>query len=157
MTIFRFIGYGSGSAGGVGSEFLWNANGDLVAYDPQPIGGFNGMLQDNLALSGPGPFDGQRIAYKPSFISGFRVIQRSPGSSPSVTGVEFYRIRGSYPGIVTSLGIVSFLNGQQFQSASGVVNPGTEDIAVGDIFFVAFESVPGLDAADLTAFLELVP
>lgn len=154
MATCIFIAGGPGTTA-VPHHFVWNANGDLPAFEPQPGGGFDGMLQNNAALSGPGPFDSQRTAEFAGVIDVLRIVQRVPSTAPSTTTVEFYRIRGAFPGTVESLGLVSLNNTQQFQSATAA--PVVNDLLAGDILFVAFSAVPGLDAADLTCSVELLP
>lgn len=111
----------------------------------------NGLLQNNAAIIGPGPFDsGRRIDAGVPTIAGLSLLQRGPSSG--TTTVEFYRIRGAYPGTVTSLGTVSLNNTQQFQYGTAV--PVVSSLVEGDIVFVSFAVVPGAGALDLTAFIE---
>lgn len=149
MAQIIFVPYSSGGGPSAASEsFEWNANGDLVSYDAQP-GSFNGLPSSDAALVGPGPFDSQREVLGPNTVAALRLSQRAPAIG-TTTGVEFYRIRA---GVVTSLGVVSFVNSAQFETASAV--PAVTDLVAGDLLFVSFSSVPGLDAADLSCWLEL--
>lgn len=151
MAELIFIPFGSSGSGA--SAFYWYANGDIPAFEPQP-GSFNGMLQNNVALSGPGPFDSQRLVEINFSIGTLNLIQRTPSTAPSATTVEFYRIRGAFPGTVTSLGTVSLNNTQQFQAASAA--PAVSDLVPGDVVFVSFVSTADWDASDLSCFLERV-
>lgn len=150
MAQIIFIPFSSGGGPSTASEsFEWNANGDLVSYDPQP-GSFDGLPSTDPSLSGPGPFDSQREVLGANTIAALRVSQRSPEIG-TTTAIEFYRIRA---GVVTSLGVVSFVNNAQFETASAA--PAVAGLVAGDLLFVSFSSVPGLDAADLSCWLELV-
>lgn len=142
------------SSGGTtaAAPFNWNANGDITAFVPQAAT-FDGMAQNNAALSGSGPFDGQRRVLRDSTVVLLRVIQRAPAAVAANTTVEFYRLRGAFPGTVTSLGTVTVGNTIQFESATAV--PGVADLLVDDILFVSFAAVPGAGAMDLSASVEL--
>lgn len=152
MATAIFISGGPGTTA-VPHNFVWNANENVPAFPAQPGGGFDGLLQNNAALIGPGPFDGQRGVEHPATISALRVSQRAPSTAASTTTVEFYRIRGAYPGTVESLGLVSLDNTQQFQV--GTAAPTVSDLAPNDLLFVAFSAVPTLGATDVTCWLEL--
>lgn len=151
QIIFIPAGGGSGPSTGV-QAFEWNANGDLVAYGIEPAS-FDGEPSSDPALAGPGPFDSQREVQTAASIATLNLNQRVPGTAPDSTEVAFYRIRA---GTVALLGTASLNNTSQFQTAS--VAPAVTDLVAGDIVFVSFVSVPvvGLDAADLSCWLELV-
>lgn len=152
MAQIIFIGLGGGAPSTGTQQFEWNANGDLVAFDIEPAS-FDGEPSSDPALAGPGPFDSQREVLAAASIATLNLSQRVPGTAPDVTEVAFYRIRA---GTVALLDTVSLNNSSQFQTAS--VAPAVSDLLPGDTLFVSFVSVPtvGLDAADLSCWLELV-
>lgn len=151
QIIFIPAGGGSGPSSSV-QAFEWNANGDLVAFDIEPSS-FDGLPSSDPLLAGPGPFDSQREVSTAATIATLNLSQRVPGVEPDETEVAFYRIRA---GAVALLGTATLTNFFQFQDVA--VAPVVSDLAPGDTLFVSFVSVPvvGLDAADLSCWLELV-
>ena len=129
-------------------NYNWNLNGMLSVQPLQP-GSFDGMLTSNLALLGPGPFDGTRVVQVASTItlSGF-VLRVSAGP---VTFVEIYRIRA---GLVASLVVIGLgATGSAFSGVSTV--PPIVDLLPGDLLFVAMSAAP-VGAEDLSVYLQTV-
>jgi hypothetical protein len=132
-------------------KLAWDfiASGDLVGFAVQP-GTYDTLAQnDALLVTGDGIFDAPRRAHGAIPAPVLRITLRAPSSVPDPTTVEFYRIRGAYPGTVTSLGTVTLAGTDVFATASAAAGA---DVVVGDILFVAFSAVPSdAQAADLTA------
>ena len=130
----------------------WQATGDLVGFTAQAAS-YDGLAQNAaVLLAGLGIFDGPRISLVSRTITSLIAIVRAPSSTPDPITVECYRIRGAYPGTVTSLGTVTVAAGQVFEVGIGV--PGVTDILPSDLLFVAFSALPAdAQAADISVMI----
>jgi hypothetical protein len=125
---------------------LWVATGLLSAFDIQ-VATLAGPVADP-DVAGDGPFDSQREVASNATIQGLVLHQRSPATAGSTTTtVEFYRLRAA---VIVSLGTVSMVTGSNMTRASAV--PVVSELLAGDIVFVSFVAVPGIDAKDLSAY-----
>lgn len=134
----------------------WRANGFVSGYDVQP-GSYNGSDVSNPAiLASTGLFDATLPIFQGGSIVTLSLVQQVPATSPSLTTVEFYRVRGPIgPGQITSLGVVSLTNSSPFESLSSL--PVVSDLLPGDLVFVSFAAAPTTDpnAAEVSAHMEI--
>lgn len=137
-------------------QFVWNLNGDLTLFAPEPPGGFDGMILSNPALSGPGPFDGTRFVEETSVLTRCQIMLRVPATVLGTTFVELYRIRG---GVVTSLAVVGLASAAPDAFAEAELSIFTSpNLQLGDMLFVALDGL-GAPAGtqDLTISLWVRP
>ena len=134
---------------------IWRANGLLAGYDLQPGSYDGGLVTDAQVQAGLGLFDATLHVYEPGVILSLVCIQQTPAAAAASTTVEFYRVRGAYPGMIVSLGTVTLTNTLAFERVSVV--PGTTDLEPDDMLFVSFAAAPTTDlvAAEVSAHLEI--
>lgn len=128
------------------TTFLWVATGQLSAFGVQ-AGSLAGPVTD-LDVAADGPFDAQREVASNATIQELVIHQRSPATAGSTTTtVQFYRLRA---GVIVSLGTVSMVTAGNMTRAAAA--PAVSDLLAGDIVFVSFVAVPGINAKDLSAY-----